>query len=159
MAAQPLRRERWELPLGVPGRRSTCHKYSLVFILISLCLLVSDSPSMGRGKGVKRGRRRGHVQREIARISLFYASPSPYPGRQPVPTLPWGIMRTGSAMIPAFNFYSLEPNPQLLESNNWLLRKLLPYFPTPAAFFPITPPHPFTPPIRHPSTTAGRDRR
>lgn len=70
-------------------------------------------------------------------MSLFHASPSPCPGRHPVPALPRGIMRTGSAVsgsedseVVRLLFYSLEP-PQL-ESNNWPLRKLL----LPAASFP-----------------------
>lgn len=89
---KPLRRESWELPLGAPGCGPTCHKNSL----ISLCILVSAGPSMGGRKGSKGGRRGGCGQREIARVSLFHASPSPYPGRHPAPR---GITSTGVSSV------------------------------------------------------------
>lgn len=76
---------------------------------------------MGRGRGGKGGKRWGHGQRETARMSLFYASSSSYPGQHPVPTLPQGTNKKWDQQhrtlkkvelfvyLPSFSFMKASP--------------------------------------------------
>lgn len=85
-------RQEWQLSPsgGRMGAAARSSRMQAQLFLISLCILVSAIPGMCRGRSGKEDKRWGHSQRETTRMSLFHASTSPYPGRHPVPTLPWG---------------------------------------------------------------------